>query len=106
MGLLLLYPHDKRNNPSLIYSLDYTEGRKAKSQALLYQSLIIKLKHHYKQFAFLYIRETPTEVETTEISKKFKNFDGIIGDLNLNPSIVDQKTKLERICGKTKCLAL
>ena len=27
-------------------------------------------------------------------------FDGIIGDLNLNPALADQKDKLEKLCGK------
>ena len=88
MGLLLLHPKYKIHSPSLIYDLDYTEGRKDKSQTLLYQGLIIKLKHCYKQFAFLYIRQTPSKKETNEIANKF---DGIIGDLNLDPAVKNER---------------
>ena len=46
------------------------------------------------------------KVETTEIAKRFKGFDGIIGDLNLNPAFLDQKSKLLTLCGREKIMAL
>ena len=54
----------------------------------------------------IYIRETPTKEEVTEMANRFKTFDCIMGDVNLNPAIDDQKAKLETICGRDKILAL
>ena len=60
----------------------------------------------YIRTVFLYIRETPNIEETKELSKALRNFDCIIGDLNLNPKIPDQNKKLMTICNKTKVMAL
>ena len=55
---------------------------------------------------FLYIRETPNSDESLKLSKTLRNCDCIIGDLNLNPKIPEQKERLLTICGKTKHMAL
>ena len=54
----------------------------------------------------MYIRETPNEKETAEIAKQFADHDCIIGDLNLNPAIVEQNSKLKMICGTSKYMEL
>ena len=89
-----------------IYNLDYIEGSKTKSQKLLYQGLVIDLKPFYKRVVFLYIRETPNSEESDRLFQSLKSSDCIIGDMNLNPKIPDQKNKLLAICGETKSLAL
>ena len=66
----------------------------------------MKFKEIYKQFVFLYIRETPNDKETREISDKFKNFDGIIGDLNLDPAMENENRKIKTLCGNSKVMSL
>ena len=36
------------------------------------------------------------------MSKKFFDFDGIFGDLNLNPAIETEKNRLFSLCGNSK----
>jgi hypothetical protein len=106
MGLLLVNPRSKTHSKELLYSMDYTEGKRGISEELLYQGIIIKFKKIYKQFVFLYIRTTPSDKETNEISKKFESFDGIIGDLNLNPAIENENKRLATMCGDSKVMEL
>ena len=106
MGLMLLTPNNKLDILNLIFDMDYVEGYNDGNTTLLYQGITMNLRRIYKKFVFLYIRKTPSQLETTNIAERFIDFDGIIGDLNLNPSIPDQKHKLEKLCGKTKYLAL
>ena len=106
MGLLLLTPKARKNPYQFLYSLDYIEGYSSNNGNLLYQGLVMDIKSFYRRAAFLYIRETPSSVETNELTKSLTACDWIIGDLNLNPKIPEQKKKLLKICGKTKFMAL
>ena len=106
MGLMLITPIRKVNSLNLIFDMDYVEGYTDENTTLLYQGITMNLKKIYKKFVFLYIRKTPSQSETTEIAERFNNFDGIIGDLNLNPAKPDQKWKLTKLCGNNKYLAL
>ena len=108
MGLLLIMPNDFKGYKDLVYSLDYVEGHTQgkKDKKLLYQGIVINLKKTYKKIIGLYIRETPNEREVVEMSQRFDDHDCIIGDLNLNPAIAEQKKKLLHICGQQKCFAL
>ena len=106
MGLLLMSPYTTDRDTEILYALDYVEGYKSNSKKLLYQGLVMDIKCYYKRIIFLYIRETPSSEEATSITNRFKSFDCIIGDLNLNPLVVQDKQKLMNICGKTKQLLL
>jgi hypothetical protein len=106
MGLLLLSPYPVNRDEEVLYSLDYVEGYNSNSRKLLYQGLVMDVKNYYKRIVFLYIRETPNNDETREIAKRFQDFDCIIGDLNLNPQIYQQKKKLLHICGRSKHMLL
>ena len=107
MGILFLAPNSYTEYQDALFNLDYVEGySKRKNNTLLYQGIIIELNIIYKRIVCLYIRETPNKEETNEISNRFRDFDCIMGDLNLNPAIPDQKSKLLAICGKDKMLAL
>ena len=106
MGLLLLVPSNSEEYDDIIYHLDYVEGYNKRNRSLLYQGIVIDLKKVYRRFVCLYIRETPGKEESIEIGQRFADFDGIVGDLNLNPAIQDQKSKLNFICGSQKSLAL
>ena len=106
MGLLLLSPYSSNKDEETLYALDYVEGYKSNSKTLLYQGLVMDIKNYYKRIVFLYIRETPNSDEILKISNRFRNFDCIIGDLNLNPAIFEQKKKLLEICGKSKQMLL
>ena len=64
------------------------------------------IKSFSKKIVFLYIRETPSSEEATGIANRFKGFDCIVGDLNLNPAVFQDKKKLITICGKTKHMLL
>jgi hypothetical protein len=107
MGLILMCPITL-SSTHLIYSLDYMEGYKSckKEKGLLYQGLVMYLRNYYKKIVFVYVRETPNEQETSEMSKRFENFDVIIGDLNLNPSKETEKGRISNMCNKTKYMAL
>ena len=59
-----------------------------------------------KKIACLNIRQAPNHKETQELASRFKNHDCIIGDLNLNPAIHEDKSKLLKICESGKFLAL
>jgi hypothetical protein len=108
MGLLLLTPSHSNYTEKLIYDLDYVEGytERRKAKSLLYQGLVMNLKCCYKKIVFIYIRETPSEIETIQFSKRFSDYDCIMGDLNLNPEIREQKARLKLICGNMKTLDL
>ena len=106
MGLMLLIPNNKLDNLNLIFDMDYVEGYTDGNPTLLYQGLTMNLNFIYKKVAFMYIRKTPSQSETTKIAERFHDFDCIIGDLNLNPKIADQQHSLKKICGNTKYLAL
>ena len=106
MGLLLITPFAEKNPYQFLYSLDYIEGYNSNKGSLLYQGLVMDIKSFYRRAVFLYIRETPNSVETNELTKSLKTCDWIIGDLNLNPKIPEQKQKLMTICGKNKFMAL
>jgi hypothetical protein len=106
MGLLLITPKSSGNSDQHLYNLDYIEGYKSKSGQLLYQGLVMDIKTLYRRAVFLYIRETPNSSETIELTKSLKTCDMIIGDLNLNPKISEQRKKLSTIAGRTKVMAL
>ena len=104
MGLLLLAPNNFEDYKETIFSMDYSEGYR--NEKLLYQGIILDLKLIYKKIVCLYIRKTPNEKESLEIAEKFKNADCIMGDLNLNPSDLHQKSMLLKISGNDKSIAL
>ena len=106
MGLLLLTPKAKINSDNLLYSLEYIEGYSSSNGQLLYQGLIMDIKSLYRRASFLYIRTSPNTREVYEITKSLQSCDIIIGDLNLNPKILEQKKKLTTICGQNKFMAL
>ena len=106
MGLLLLTPNKRENTHDVLYSLDYLEGYKSSNGNLLYQGLVMDIKTFYRRAVFLYIRETPNSRETIELTKSLRTCDWIIGDLNLNPKIPEQRKQLLKICGTTKFMAL
>ena len=102
MGLMLLSPYTVDRDKEIIYGLDYVEGYKRNSTKLLYQGLVMDTKKYYRRMVFLYLRETPNSAEVSNMAERFKDFDCIIGDLNLNPAITEQRIKLEHICGKSR----
>ena len=106
MGLMLLTPRNKTDSLQMIFDMDYVEGYSDGNATLLYQGITMKLKTFYKKFVFLYIRKTPSQSQSIKIAQRFMDCDGIIGDLNLNPALSEQKDKLMKLCGKTKYLAL
>ena len=106
MGLLLLIPNTTTNTSNFMYSLDYIEGYKSKTKSILYQGLVIDLIPLYRRVAFLYLRATPTTEELYKLRESVKNCDCIIGDLNLNPKVPEQRKKLLTLCGASKYMAL
>ena len=107
MGLLVLSSLETKRYDH-IWSLEGCEGRKTNKgdNKLLYQGLRFCIKELYKKVIFLYVRETPSNKDTLLIAEVCKDFDVIIGDLNLNPAISDEKKKLDIICGKSRYMAL
>ena len=106
MGLILLTPTPNQNINDYIYNVDYIEGCTSNTNNLLYQGLVIDIKHLYSRFVFLYVRQTPTNEEIKNLKQALRKCDGIIGDLNINPTIPEQRNKLLTLCGTTKYMAL
>ena len=106
MGLMLISPCSKTDCLELIFDMDYVEGYTDGNTTLLYQGITMNLRKCYKKLVFLYIRKTPSQAETVGIACRFSQFDCIMGDLNLNPALLEQKNKLGILCGDTKYLAL
>ena len=100
MGLLLLVPNKMSNTGDFIYSLDYIEGYNSKSKNLLYQGLVMDIRPLYRRVVFLYIRATPNSEEIQKIKRSVANCDCIVGDMNLNPKVQEQRKKLLTLCGK------
>ena len=70
MGLMLLIPNNKLDNLNLIFDMDYVEGYTDGNPTLLYQGLTMNLNFIYKKVAFMYIRKTPSQSETTKIAER------------------------------------
>ena len=104
MGLLLIT--SSRTENGILYDTHHIEGYKQNTKKLLYQGLVVEIKHLYLRLVFLYIRETPNSEEVKNLNQYLKNVDCIIGDLNLNPKISEQKMKIMTLCGDTKYMAL
>jgi hypothetical protein len=60
----------------------------------------------YRRAVFLYIHATPNAEEVHKISESVENCDCIIGDLNLNLKVPEQRKTLISLCGKSKYMAL
>ncbi|HIF60881.1 MAG TPA: hypothetical protein EYQ26_15580 [Rhodospirillales bacterium] len=68
------------------------------------QSLSAKIEGH--KFSFIYCSRTPNMEEAKTIAKATGFADFLMGDLNLNPENLDDKKKLDTLCGKKKELLL
>ena len=110
MGLLLITPMNQASRTDLLFDLDYIEGymkrNKNEPRSLLYQGIVLSLKKIYRRVVCIYIKQTPNEKETLEISGRIDELDCLIGDLNLNPRIQAEKEKLLKLCGTKKCFGL
>ena len=71
-----------------------------------FQGIVIYLKRSYTKVVGLYIRETPNDKEIYAMYETFEDFDCIIDDLNLNPAIAEQKSKLQKEIGRGKSVKL
>ncbi|MCS5579593.1 MAG: hypothetical protein NZ837_03545, partial [Gammaproteobacteria bacterium] len=68
------------------------------------QSLSAKIEGHI--FSFIYCSRTPNMEEAKIIARATGRSDFLMGDLNLNPKNLDDKKKLDTLCGKKKELLL
>ena len=106
MGLLLMAPNNNKNYKDALFNLDYVEGYSETNGDLLYQGIVVDLNYIYRRIVCMYIRRTPNKLEATNMAERFKDFDCIVGDLNLNPAIPEDKSKLLALCGIKKVMAL
>ena len=68
------------------------------------QSLSAKIEGHI--FSFIYCSRTPSMEEAKIVARATGIADFLMGDLNLNPENLDDKKKLDTLCGKNKKLLL
>ena len=102
MGLLLLSPKNGYHVQPFAESFSnehINAGNQVKIQ-------ILHAKHIDEIITFIYCRITPSLEEVREIRKltHFSSF--ILGDLNMNPAIKEQKEKLDILCGTDKIMHL
>jgi hypothetical protein len=95
MGILLL--GSRRSQKWKTYPIDYLNTSTS-------QSLSAKIEENI--FSFIYCSRTPNIEEVKSIVKATDFADFLMGDLNLNPENLDDKKKLDVLCGKSKKLLL
>ena len=98
MGLLLLTPKEKINmiRPQIHA---FTDCPLKRNNQLQIQGLKINF-HQGLKLAFLYCRSTPNVKESEAIAKAFDESHFILGDMNLSLKKVNEKQKLDIICGE------
>ena len=105
MGLLLLAP--KRTCKIVANSnmtiLPLTELRSRNGEVRVQ---VLSVEYQGDVYSFVYARVTPSKEETQEMQKITNMSTYIIGDLNLNPDVAEQKEKLDILCDKDKIIHL
>ena len=97
MGLLTLMPkkpHTKVNVHAEQSSSRYRDGQ------CQIQATRCQINKYF--FSFVYCRTTPNIHESQWLMEKTADSHYIMGDLNLDPTVQDEKNKLKIICDKTK----
>ena len=92
MGLKLIPPCWERERVNLIFDKDYVEGYTDCNSTLLYQGLTMSSRNFIKLRFFVYVAITIPS-ESSNIARRFKDFDCIIGEMNLNLALAEQTNK-------------
>ena len=106
MGLLVITPlhvYNKKWNQMNI-SFSHAEEVKLKSGETLIQ--VLHITHYEEVVSFIYCSVKPDRAQTAKIGELIQGSNYLLGDINLNPELKDDKSKLEIICGKNKMLYL
>ena len=97
MGILTLVPKNPQSKINVHiekFSSRYREGQ------CQIQTTLCRINDH--SFSFVYCRTTPTVKESEWIVEMTANTHYLMGDLNLDPTIQEQKNKLLIMCEKNK----
>ena len=106
MGLLLLQSNNKPKNITIDCESKSYWKPIDKEKIIFLQCLKVHIPEFSFKVAFVYIRQSPTEVELTHLTKVLKDVDLFLGDLNLDPTRSDDLKKLNSLCvhGHTRVL--
>ena len=105
MGLLVLTPKTAQRKRCIEMDLKFQRSEAITKNGLTHIQ-IIHCQVSDERVSFLYCRQTPSIKDTEKIKDIAQDSNYILGDLNLNPDIEDQKRKLDNLCGNTKILHL
>ena len=106
MGIILMVPRVKINQ-ILPFMETVTELNLKRNGNLQCQGLKLKFNgENGVELGFLYCRQAPTVKECEAIVRKFNSCHFVLGDLNLSAHHLEDKKKLDLLCGESKYLAL
>ena len=97
MGLLVMTPNRSDTEVDFDPGESFSKDRDGQCQI---QTIHCRINRH--SFSFVYCRTTPTIRESEWLMEKTADFHYIMGDLNLDPNVTDQKNKLAVMCGSFK----
>ena len=97
MGILTLVPKKPKRNISIHTELSLFKYRDNQCQIQ-----VTKCRINRHSFNFVYCRTTPTNRESEWLMENTTNTEYLLGDLNLDPTVHDQNSKLNTICDKIK----
>ena len=100
MGLLVMTPRKSRDDTKGISrEIDFDQGEslsKDRDGQCQVQTIQCRINGH--AFSFVYCRTTPTR-ESEWLMETTANSHYLMGDLNLDQNVLDQKNKLQTVCG-------
>ena len=97
MGILMLVP--KKPQTKIKVHTEQSTSRYRDGQCQV-QATLCRINRH--TFSFVYCRTTPSIREGEWIMRMTADSQYLMGDLNLDPTVQDQKDKLHIICDKLK----
>ena len=95
MGVLML----KSNSSQVGNIVEKIEDKQySKKETTEMQVLLVSFRNYCLKAAFVYIRETPTQIQINRLKSDLSEIDLLIGDLNLDPNRSRDSAKIEDLC--------
>ena len=103
MGLLVLASKLTWTGDQNLKFLSSEESRNKKDETTIQ---VLKVSYCDEIISFIYCNASPSVKDVQELKRMTGNSDYILGDINLDPENLEQRRKLEDICGKEKMMHL
>ena len=103
MGLLILAPKHSWTGKEDIDFVTYAEIKTRKKETTVQ---VMSVSHLDETISFIYCNITPSMKDIEEVQEITEQSDFMLGDINLDPENLDQRKKLEVLCGKDKMMHL